>query len=106
MVVLLAGSGPTDQNGDNPLLPASVGNLRQIGEALAQRGVATIRPAKRGIGLSAAGAPPEDEMTIGRLVDDAVAWIEFVRSDRRWSPVILAGHSEGALIAAAGAGRT
>ncbi|MEQ1699513.1 MAG: alpha/beta fold hydrolase [Ilumatobacteraceae bacterium] len=106
VVVLLAGSGPTDHNGDNPLLPTPVGNLRQIGEALAERGIASIRPAKRGISLSAADAPPEAEMTIDRLVDDAVAWVEFATSDGRWSPVILTGHSEGALIAAAAAERT
>jgi len=46
-----------------------------------------------------------DGSTVDRLVDDAVAWIEFANSDGRWSPVILAGHSEGALIAAAAAGR-
>ncbi|MBI5087368.1 MAG: alpha/beta hydrolase, partial [Actinobacteria bacterium] len=36
VVVLLAGSGPTDHDGDNPLLAAPIGNLRQIGEALAR----------------------------------------------------------------------
>lgn len=106
VVLIVAGSGPTDHNGNNPLLPTPIGNLRQIGEALAHRGIAAIRPAKRGIGLSAAGAPPEEEMTIDRLIDDAVAWLEFANDDGRWSPVLIAGHSEGALIAAAAAHQT
>ena len=51
-VVLIAGSGPTDRDGNNPLIPAKIDLLKQIAELLADAGIASIRYDKRGIGQS------------------------------------------------------
>src|SRR5215472_16192108 len=51
-VVLIAGSGPTDRDGNNPLIPARIDLLKQIAEQLAQAGIASLRYDKRGIGGS------------------------------------------------------
>ena len=51
-VVLIAGSGPTDRDGNNPLVPERIDLLRQVAERLAEAGIASLRYDKRGIGQS------------------------------------------------------
>src|SRR5258708_30974506 len=51
-IVLVAGSGPTDRDGNNPLAPERTDVLKRIAELLAAVGIATLRYDKRGIGGS------------------------------------------------------
>jgi len=53
-IVLVAGSGPTDRDGNNPLVPQHIDVLKFIAELLAAAGIATLRYDKRGIGGSTA----------------------------------------------------
>ena len=55
--VILPGSGPTDRDGDSPQVGIRAATYRLLAEGLAERGVASIRIDKRGIGESAAAAP-------------------------------------------------
>jgi hypothetical protein len=48
LVVLIPGSGPTDRDGNNPKGVAGA-PFRQLAEALAAKGVATLRADKRGM---------------------------------------------------------
>ena len=48
--MLVAGSGPTDRDGNNPLAPERIDLLKRIAELLAAAGIATLRYDKRGIG--------------------------------------------------------
>jgi alpha-beta hydrolase superfamily lysophospholipase len=98
--LLIAGSGPTDRDGNNPLLPAPLDNIRRLAEALAARGVATLRYDKRGVGGSVYPGLSEEVLRFEHLVDDAVALAERLASEERVARVSLIGHSEGALIAA------
>ncbi len=96
VVLLIAGSGPTDRDGNGPgFTPAS---LRQLAESLATRGIATLRYDKRGVGGSASAMIPEAELRFENFADDASAWVGKLKADRRFSRVIVAGHSEGALL--------
>ncbi len=96
VVLLIAGSGPTDRDGNGPgFTPAS---LRQLAESLATHGIATLRFDKRGIGGSASVTMPESELRFEMLADDVAGWIQQLKADRRFSRVIVAGHSEGALL--------
>ncbi|MDR6868416.1 pimeloyl-ACP methyl ester carboxylesterase [Microbacterium resistens] len=52
-VVLVAGSGPTDRDWTSPLLPGTNGSARLIAEALAARGIASLRYDKRASGPDA-----------------------------------------------------
>lgn len=103
VVLVIAGSGPTDRNGNSPALPGANNAYKLLAEALAAQGVATLRYDKRGIGGS--GRVDEASLRFDMLVDDAVAWVERLRSDRRFSRVIVAGHSEGSLIGMLAAAR-
>lgn len=98
--LLVAGSGPTDRDGNNPLLPAPIDNLKRLAQALAARGIASLRYDKRGVGASAYPGLSEEKLRFEDLVDDAVALAGLLAADERISRVVLVGHSEGALISA------
>ncbi|WP_211297294.1 alpha/beta hydrolase family protein [Geodermatophilus tzadiensis] len=101
-VLLAPGSGPLDRDSDHRR--ARFGVTRALAHALAEGGLASLRYDKRGVG----GTPGDwrraglhdgaDDVARAR---DALAARPEVDGDR----VVLAGHSEGALLAAAVAAR-
>ena len=99
VVLLHAGSGPTDRNGNSAMLPGQNNALRMLADALARNGIATLRYDKRGIGASASAGRREADLRLDDYVDDATAWLRQLRADPRFTNVLMAGHSEGALIA-------
>jgi pimeloyl-ACP methyl ester carboxylesterase len=110
-VVLIAGSGPTDRDGNNPLVPERLDLLKQIAELLAEAGIASLRYDKRGIGASTprpTGALEEQERFFvwdNFVGDVAAAHGELLRHDEiKPYATALLGHSEGGLLALAAAG--
>lgn len=99
-VLIVAGSGPTDRDGNNPLLPAPIDNIKRLAQALAARGIASLRYDKRGVGESVYPGLSEESLRFEHLVDDAVMLADLLLRDARTARVVLVGHSEGALIAA------
>lgn len=51
VVLIIAGSGPTDRNGNNPY-GILANYLKMLADKLAQQGIASLRYDKRGIGES------------------------------------------------------
>jgi pimeloyl-ACP methyl ester carboxylesterase len=98
VALLIAGSGPTDRDGNSPLLPGKNNSLRYLAEALAERGIASLRYDKRGIGQSRVAGLSETDLRFDHFVDDAAAWGRRLETDRRFSSVVVIGHSEGSLI--------
>lgn len=97
-VLLIAGSGPTDRNGNNPLIPGKNNSLLQLADSLARRGFAVLRYDKRGIGKSKlSDGLSEDSVTITDMVQDAVALYRWLKK-MNYDQVYLAGHSEGSLV--------
>lgn len=95
-VVLIVGdSGPTDRNGNQNFMVNNA--LKMYAVALAEEGIASLRFDKRGVAASRikGGA----EVTFREYVDDIKDWIAMLRNDRRFSKVVIAGHTEGALAA-------
>ena len=99
-VLLIAGSGPTDRDGNNALLPAAIDNLKGLAHGLAARGFASLRYDKRGVGGSIYPGLSEEALRFEQLVDDAVLLARHLAGHERVRWVSLVGHSEGALIAA------
>ena len=95
-VLIIAGSGPTDRNGNND--PVQANTYALLAAALVARGIATVRYDKRGIAASAAAGPPEDDLRFDMYVDDAAAWLRMLAADKRFSKIVVAGHSEGSLL--------
>jgi len=107
-IVLVAGSGPTDRDGNNSLVPERIDLLKQLAELLARAGIATLRYDKRGIGASTPrprGALQEQERFFAwdNFVGDLVAAHgELIRHDEiKPYATALLGHSEGGLLALA-----
>jgi len=96
VVLVIAGSGPTDRNGNASTLVLNM--YAKLAAALAERGIATVRYDKRGIAASQAAAPDETSLRFDAYVADAAAWIRKLRADRRFSSVTVVGHSEGSLV--------
>jgi uncharacterized protein len=97
VVLLIAGSGPTDRNGNQN--GAGPGSLRQIAQQLAERGIASLRYDKRAIGRSDIQSAREEDVDLASFVDDATALMTWLEQRADLGPRFVAGHSEGGLIA-------
>ena len=99
VVLVIAGSGPTDRDGNSAVLPGPNHSLKLLAQGLAQGGWASVRYDKRGVAASAAAGPSEADLRFDTYVQDAAAWLRLLRADARFGPVVVLGHSEGSLIA-------
>ena len=105
VVVILAGSGPTDRNG-NSLMGIRPNSYAQLAWRLAERGIASLRYDKRGV-FGVKGTFDLSTLTLEDYAADARAAADALAHDVRFSKVVLLGHSEGsahALLAARGGG--
>ena len=98
VALIVAGSGPTDRNGNSLALPGENNSLRMIAEGLAANCIASVRYDKRGIGRSMTPTLREDELRFTTYADDAAAWVTHLRDDARFDDIIVIGHSEGATL--------
>lgn len=96
VALIISGSGPTDRNGNNPMMKNN--SLKMLAEALAKNGIASLRFDKRGIGESKAAAGPESGLVFENYTEDVKSWINLLKQDKRFSKLIIIGHSEGSLI--------
>jgi len=99
VILLIAGSGPTDRNGNSgaSIAPAY---LKKLAEALAEKGYASFRYDKRGVGESRDKALREEDLRFDDYVKDAAACVRRLKEMSRFDRVVIIGHSEGALIGA------
>ena len=98
VALIVAGSGPTDRDGNTVGLPGRNDSLKLLAAALADAGIATVRYDKRGIGASRSAGFDESAMRFEHYVDDAGAWITKLKADPRFASTAVIGHSEGSLI--------
>lgn len=98
VALIIAGSGPTNRNGNSALLPGKNNSLLMLARALREHGIASVRYDKRGVGASADAMKSEANLTFSAYIDDAAAWIELLKHDPRFTKLAVIGHSEGSLI--------
>lgn len=97
VALIIAGSGPTDRDGNNPLAGKN-NSLKMLAEGLAEKGIASLRYDKRGIGESAIPNLKEENQSFDDFVQDASNWLDLLKKDQRFNQHFILGHSEGALI--------
>jgi pimeloyl-ACP methyl ester carboxylesterase len=98
VALIIPGSGPTDRDGNSPA-GVKASTYRLLAEALADRGVTSVRIDKRGMFASGGAAVDANHVTITDYADDAHAWAAELRRETGAPCVWLIGHSEGALVA-------
>lgn len=96
VVLIVAGSGPTDRDGNNRLHQGKNDSLKMLAQALAVAGIPSVRYDKRGIGDSV--QTPEEDLLFDSYVQDAIGWVDMLKRDTRFTGVAVVGHSEGSLI--------
>ncbi len=96
LVIIVAGSGPTDRNGNNPLGVHSDTYLL-LAEALAEDHISTFRYDKRGIGKSHAPNLKESDLVFTDFSNDVINIVKYFRKEG-FSRIFIAGHSEGSLL--------
>lgn len=103
VMLFVAGSGPTDRDG-NSRFGVGASYLAKLATGLAEQGVGSLRFDKRGV----PGSQPvanEADVTMATFADDAVAVLDWLKDRAGSRPIILLGHSEGGLVALEAAGR-
>jgi len=108
LVLFISGSGPTDRDGNSPLLKGPNNSTKMLAEGLAAAGIASVRYDKRLVGESGKGMQlaaqkagvklREDDLRFESYVEDAILWCKKLRADNRFTSLIVVGHSEGSLI--------
>ena len=101
VVLIIPGSGPTDRDGNSPL-GIRAAPYRLLAEALAQRGVSSVRVDKRGLFGSAAAGDP-NAVSVREYAADIRSWVGALRTRTGASCIWVLGHSEGGLMALAAA---
>ena len=96
IVLLIAGSGPTDRNGNNPMMTNN--SLKMLAEGLSEHGISSLRFDKRGISESKNAGANEADLRFETYVDDVKSWCDLLKKDSRFNRLIILGHSEGSLI--------
>ncbi|MCF5602700.1 alpha/beta fold hydrolase, partial [Pseudomonas syringae] len=98
VVLIVAGSGPTDRDGNNPEGGRN-DSMKRLAVILATHNIASVRYDKRGVAASKEVTPDERNLSVERYVADVQLWARALKANTRLGPLILLGHSEGALVA-------
>lgn len=98
VVLIIAGSGPTDRNGNSTMLPGKNNSLLQLADSLAHYGIASLRYDKRGIGESFQALTKEENLVFEQNTADARSWLHYLY-ENGYRKIYVAGHSEGSLVA-------
>ncbi|HEX6426303.1 MAG TPA: alpha/beta hydrolase [Niastella sp.] len=104
VALIIAGSGPTDRNGNNPMMKNE--SLKKLAYGLASSNIASLRFDKRGIGESKSAGKNEADLRFEDYINDARGWIDLLKKDTRFTKIFVAGHSEGSLIGMIAAWKT
>lgn len=96
LAIIIAGSGPTDRNGNQPMMNNN--SLKLLAEALTADSIATFRYDKRIVKQIMMRQIDESKVRFDHFIDDAIAIIHHFKEDPRFSSIYILGHSQGSLI--------
>ena len=94
-VLFIAGSGPTDRNGNNSMMTNNA--YKMLAESLSESNIASLRYDKRGVGKSQIEGFTEADLRFEQFVNDAKAGVQFLIGEG-FKSVVIAGHSQGSLV--------
>ncbi|NQW36191.1 MAG: alpha/beta hydrolase [Flavobacteriales bacterium] len=97
LIILIPGSGPTDRNGNQGQIQTNA--TKYLAEALSDKKIATYRFDKSALALSKQKDFKEESVVFDDFIVDAKSIVAFFKKDKRFSKIIVAGHSQGSLVA-------
>lgn len=103
LIILIAGSGPTDRNGNNPQMTNN--SLKMLSDMFVESGYACLRYDKRAIAASELESLQPNGISFEDFINDAIGWVNQYATDERFQDIVLAGHSQGSLVAMCAANR-
>ena len=96
LVILIAGSGPTNRDGNQ--IGLTNNSLKLLAESLVKNGIAVYSYDKRIFAQMATGKLDEASLSFDNFIDDATAVVIYFKNQKKYHSITIAGHSEGALI--------
>jgi len=95
LVIIIAGSGIPDRNGNMPGMETN--SYKYLAESLVKNGNAVYAYDKRSIAELKAGNA-EENSNFDDFIKDAKDIIAYFKAKKQYSKIIIAGHSEGSLV--------
>jgi alpha/beta superfamily hydrolase len=96
LVIIIAGSGPTNRNGNQ--IGMQNNSLKFLAEAIAKDGNVVFSFDKRIITQMKEGTLDEKSLSFEDLIHDVKDIIDYFKNEKKYNKIIIAGHSEGSLI--------
>lgn len=98
LAIIVAGSGPTDRNGNNPM-GVKADSYEMLAHALDSQNIASFRYDKRGVGESIPDDFNESKLVFDDYIRDAEKIFDYLHDTLGFQDIYFIGHSEGSLIA-------
>jgi pimeloyl-ACP methyl ester carboxylesterase len=95
LVIIIAGSGPTDRDGNQNFLKSD--NLKKLAQGLTAKNIATFRYDKRIVKQIRRGNV-DSNMLFDDFVTDATSVIDYFKKTQQYNAIYVAGHSQGSLV--------
>ena len=95
LVIIIAGSGPTDRDGNQNFLKSD--NLKKLAQGLTVKNIATFRYDKRIVKQIRRGNV-DSNMLFDDFVTDATSVIDYFKKTQKYNAIYVAGHSQGSLV--------
>ncbi|MCF6180850.1 alpha/beta hydrolase [Lutibacter sp.] len=96
LVIIIPGSGPTDRNGNNAMMKNN--GVKYLAEALSNQKIATYRYDKSVLKFTKKDSLKIKALTFKTFINEAKSVIEYFKNTKKYSKIIVAGHSQGSLV--------
>jgi hypothetical protein len=96
LAIIIAGSGPTDRDGNNPL-GDEANSYKMLAWMLDSQNIATFRYDKRGIAKSLVSNLKESDLVFDDYIKDAEKIFDYLHDTLGFKDIYIIGHSEGSL---------
>lgn len=95
LAIIIAGSGPTDRNGNQNFMKSN--SLKSLAEALTEHNIATFRYDKRVVKQILKGKVDPNIM-FDDFVTDAQNVVDYFKKKNTFKNIVVIGHSQGSLV--------
>jgi len=96
LVILIAGSGPTDRNGNQNMMKSN--SFLFLAQQLEKNGISSFRYDKRIVKQIKQRQINEQQISFADFISDAKDVITYFKNDSRFSSINVIGHSQGSLV--------